>query len=63
MQGGKQIKDKPKGKQIKGGDQNINNIATKAKFMKAGKSDKVGINESVKGYYSESTSIEEGLCE
>jgi hypothetical protein len=35
----------------------------KSKFMKAGKSDSVGIIESVKGYYSESTSIEDGLCE
>ena len=33
------------------------------KFMKAGKADNVGILESVKGYYSESTSIEYGLCE
>lgn len=39
------------------------NKQTKAHFMKAGKGDNVGIKESVKGYYSESTSIEEGLCE
>lgn len=33
------------------------------KFMKAGKADSIGIIESTKGYYSESTSIEDGLCE
>lgn len=32
-------------------------------FMKAGKGDKVGIIETNDNYYSESSSIEEGLCE
>jgi hypothetical protein len=43
---------------------------TEKKFMKAGRSDKIGIIETnisssnpQKNYYSESTSIEEGLCE
>ena len=38
-------------------------------FMKAGKADNIGIiesnakSQSIKGYYSESTSVEDGLCE
>lgn len=54
---------------MNGGSRETTNKGTKKpsssglKFMKAGKSDNVGIMESTKGYYSESTSIEEGLCE
>ena len=33
------------------------------RYMKAGKSDNVGIVESIKEYYSDTTSIEDGLCE
>jgi hypothetical protein len=47
-----------KGKSKKG------DVNLKLKFMKAGKADKIGIIETENSrYYSESTSIEEGLCE